>query len=353
MSTANLDAADLAAALSGGLINEDVIQQIYNLDEGIPTPFTDMVGGGSFSNPYSEWTRNDLNDVDLANKVVDGSDASGNNTKIGTRVGNRAQISDKVIQISDLAEEMSSVGNVGTMAYQTAKRILDLRRDVEAIALSGQASVADDGNATAGQTAGLDAWLTTNTDNGAGGTNGGFNTTTKIVAAYTPGAKRALSFADIITLGTQIYEGGGMPSVLMAIPALIVKLNAFLLSTDGAPYRAVPTANVNGGGGMVGQVAQGHFAKIVHPLGFTIDLVPNRLQQVYDSADSAAADVSTLFLIDPRYAAVANTGYRVDPLGKVGHSERKLAKVHWMLKVFREDAHAGIRDLDATLAVTA
>ena len=57
MSTANLDAADLAAALSApGLIREDVVDQIYNLDEGIPTPYQDMVGAGSFSNLFSEWT---------------------------------------------------------------------------------------------------------------------------------------------------------------------------------------------------------------------------------------------------------------------------------------------------------
>ena len=61
MSTANLDAADLAAALAApGLIREDVMDMVYNLDEGIPTPFTDMIRSGSHSNPYSEWTEDDL-----------------------------------------------------------------------------------------------------------------------------------------------------------------------------------------------------------------------------------------------------------------------------------------------------
>ena len=46
---------------------------VYNLDEGIPTPFTDAVrSGGSVSAKYSEWTEDDLEDPALANAIVDG-----------------------------------------------------------------------------------------------------------------------------------------------------------------------------------------------------------------------------------------------------------------------------------------
>jgi Family of unknown function (DUF5309) len=346
MSAANLDVAKLAAALSGGLINEDVLQQVYNLDEGIPTPFTDMVGGGSFSNPYSEWTRNDLSAVDTANAVLDGADVSDNQAKIGTRVGNRRQISDKAIQVSDGAEDVSSVGGVGTMAYQTARRLMDLRRDVEAIALGIQASIADDGSVTAGKTGGFDAWMTSNTDNGAAGVNGGFNTGTKIVTAYTPGTKRALSFAKIVTQAINVYKKGGNPTVLMSVPDVIAGINNFLLTAAGAPYRATPNANVNGDS-PIAQTAQGWFDTIVLPMGIRLKLVANRLQQTYGTTQAS------VLLVDPRNVAIANTGYVVNPMAKTGHAEKKLARVHWMVKVYREDAHASIRDIDPTLAVTA
>src|SRR5210317_2033691 len=199
MSTANLDAADLAAALAApGLIREDVMDTVYNLDEGIPTPFTDMVRSGSHSNPYSEWTEDDLTAVDITNAVVDGADASGNDTKVGVRVGNRQQISDKTVRISHVSEAINSIGSIGRMAYQTAKRLMDLRRDVEAIACGRQASVADDGSTTAGKTAGLGAWIATNTDFGAnGGAAGGFDSSTKLVDAPVAGDGRALTWEGV------------------------------------------------------------------------------------------------------------------------------------------------------------
>jgi hypothetical protein len=219
MSTSNLDVADLAAALSGGLLREDVIATIYNLDEGIPTRLLDAIGTDSVGSRYTEWTQNDLDAVDLTNAVVDGSDATGNQTKVGTRVGNHVQLSDKVVQISDLAEAVQSFGNVGTMAYQTAKRLMDLRRDVEAIALTSQASVADNGDSIAGKTAGIGAWIETNSYSGSGGSAGGFNTTTKIVDAPAPGAARALTWAAVRTAVEAVYTAGGNPSVLMSTPA--------------------------------------------------------------------------------------------------------------------------------------
>ena len=34
---------------------------------------------------YSEWVENDLNDIDASNAVIDGADATGNNTSIATK----------------------------------------------------------------------------------------------------------------------------------------------------------------------------------------------------------------------------------------------------------------------------
>ncbi len=349
MSTANLDAADLAAALAApGLIREDVMDTVYNLDEGIPTPFTDMVRSGSHSAPYSEWTEDDLTAVDTSNAVVDGADASGNDTKLGIRVGNRQQISDKTVRISHVSEAIDSIGSVGRMAYQTAKRLLDLRRDVEAIATGRQASVADDGNTTAGKTAGLAAWIATNTDFGATGSAGGFNTSTKVVDAPTEGTIRALTWTNVRDRIQEVYEAGGYPSVLMSIPAVIKGINTFLFGSGGDPYRAAPTANVQGVSPQT-QSAQGWITVVLSDFGISLSLVDNRLQQKYNSA--TAADV---FILDPAYLGLSYLGgYRNDVLGKTGHSDMRLLSTTWMTKCFREDAHALIADIDHTAAVTA
>lgn len=350
MSSANLDAANLAAALAApGLINEDVVQTVYNLDEGIPTPFTDMVRSGSHSNPMSEWSEDDLTAPDTDNAVVDGADASGNDTKLGTRVANRQQISDKTVRISDVSEDSDSIGNIGTMAYQTAKRLMDLRRDVEAIACGRQATVADDGVSTAGRTAGLGAWIATNTDFGTSGSAGGFNSATKLVDAPSNGTVRALTWANIRSRLSEVYNAGGMPSVLMSIPDVIKGVNTFLFSSAGAPYRAAPTANVDGTSPQ-NQTAQGWITVVLSDFSIALSLVDNRLQQTYNSG--TAADT---FILDPAFLGLSymGGGYRNKPLGATGHSESSLLAVKWMTKCFREDAHAMIADVDHTAAVTA
>jgi hypothetical protein len=348
MSAANLDAADLAAALAApGLIREDVVDQIYNLDEGIPTRLTDLVAGGSFSNLYSEWTENDLAVPDPDNAVVDGADATGNDTVIGLRVGNRAQLSDKTVRISTASQDVNSIGAVGKMAYQVSRRLMDLRRDVENIAVGRQASVVDDGVATAGRTAGLGAWIATNSDFGVGGSAGGFDSGTKLVDAPVEGTERALSWETVRDMIEAVYKAGGNPSVLMSTPGAIKRINSFLFSATGNPYRADPTANVTGTGPGSAQTAQGYISVVLSDFGISLSLMDNRLQFPYNTG--ASVDV---FLIDPAHFAIASMGgYSQEELGKTGHSEMRLLSNNWMTKCFREDAHALIADIDPTVDV--
>lgn len=355
MATADyLSAADLKAALSGGLLNEDVRQQVYDLSKGINTPFTDMVGEGSYTNSYSEWTQDDAQAVDPTNAVVDGADASGNDAAVGTRLGNHAQISQKVVAVSERGEAVDSIGAVGTIEYQTAMRTNDLRRDIEAIATGRQASVADNGDSTAGKTAGFSAVCVANDSHGTGGSATGFNTTTKVVAAPAAGDARGLIFSDIRDQVEAVFNRGGNPSVLMSTPKVTKAIGTFLLSSSGAPYRAAPTANLNGTGGAESQTAQGFVETIVTDFGVTLKIVPNRLQQTYVSADSPEVAVADAFLIDPDYVELAYLyGYKVSDLAKLGLSIRKQVSSDWMLKVLRQDAQAVIRDIDPTVAVAA
>ena len=349
MSSANLAAADLAAALSApGLIREDVVDQVYNLDEGIPTPFQDMVGAGSFSNLFSEWTENDLAAPDIDNAVIDGADATGNDTVIGARVGNIAQLSDKTVRISHASEDVTSIGAVGRIAYQVSRRLMDLKRDMEAISLGRQASVADDGAAVAGRTAGLGAWIETNAVFGALGAAGGYDPAAKVVDAPTAGTVRALTWTLVRDAIEAVYNAGGNPSTLMSVPVTVKAINSFLFSAAGDPFRASPQANVTGTT-PTAQTAQGFISVVLSDFGITLALVDNRLQQLYNLA--TASDV---FIIDPAHLAVSSlSGFRQDQLAKTGHADNRLLSNHWMTKCFREDAHALIADVDISEAVVA
>ncbi len=161
----------------------------------IPLPFTDIVGSDTHSNSFTEWTIDSLASVDLTNAVIDGADAVTTNAAGGTRVGNHSQISDKGVSVTQRAQRSRVIGRSNELSYQVMMRQQELRRDIEAICLSEQASIADNGSSVAGTAGAFSSWLETNTSNGAGGSNGGFNTSTSVVDAPDGGTIRKFTEA--------------------------------------------------------------------------------------------------------------------------------------------------------------
>lgn len=350
-----LDTSDLKAVAAGGLVREDVLDQIFDISD-VPTVFLDMIGTDSFDNSYAEWTEDKLAAPSLTNRRVSGSDVTSAdndaNVTNAKRVGNHAQISTKEVMVTERGQSTNNIGRSDEMGYQTAQRLQELRRDVEAIATSGQASVQDDNNATAGQSAGLAAWITTNKDLGVGGAVPGFQTGTKLVTAQTAGAERALTWAIISAQIEAVYTAGGNPTVLMSVPGVTKRLGQYLFTT---PYAAAPTANINGTGMGVAQVSQGYIDTFKTDFGTLMQIIPNRLQQTYTSIGADPDPVvANVFGLDPRYWKLGLLyGWKVDPLAKIGLSHRKMLHVDWMLKAFLERANFLIADIDPTLAVTA
>lgn len=349
-----LDVQDLKNVAAGGLVREDVLDAIFDISD-IPTVWLDMIGSEGFENSYSEWSEDKLSAPDLTNKVISGSDTNSANNKAtvanAKRVGNHAQISEKLVEVTERGQAIGGIGRSDEMGYQTAQRLQECRRDVEAISLTGQASVQDNGNNVAGQSAGAAAWITTNKDLGTGGAVPGFQTGTKLVTVQTPGEARALNWEQVATQIENVYTLGGNPSVLMSVPGVTKRLGRYLFTT---PYAAAPTANVSGTGMGVAQVSQGYIDTFKTDFGTLMQIIPNRLQQVYDSGDDPVQDVANVFGIDPRYWKLGLLyGWKVDPLAKIGLSHRKLIHVDWMLKAYLERANFLIADIDPTAAVTA
>lgn len=343
MATNNLDSADLKAMALGGAIHEDVMNKIWDISR-IPLPFTDMVGSGSHSNEYREWTTDELAAPDLNNAVVDGSDASGNDTKLGARVGNHSQISDKIVRVSYRADASDTIGRAKELAYQLSRRQQELRRDVEAIALSNQASVADDGDSVAGKSGGLPAWLETTHING---TSGGFNFTNGLVEARTPGNAKGLTERNIKDAVESIYNEGGDPSQMMSVPSVIARFSEYLFTSSAR----VATLTSDQGKSSEKATALGAVNVYVTDFG-TLNLVPNRLQQTYQSADTIA--VADVFILDPAYLELSYLhGYRTDTLAKTGLAENRQMAVDWTLVVNTEKAHGIIGDIDPTAPVQA
>lgn len=349
MSTANLDSADLKAVTAGGLIREDVMNKIFDISK-IPLPFTDMVGSTTAKNEYIEWTTDELAAPNTANAVVDGSDATGNDTVTGHRVGNHHQISQKVVRVSYRADASDVIGRTQELAYQLMRRQQELRRDVEAIALLNQASVADNGNSVAGKAGGLPSWIETSYETvGTGataGAAGGFDLSTKLTVAATDATTAgALTEAKLRSTIQSVYEEGGDVSVMMTVPSIISAFSKYMLSSGAAvaPIRSnVPNSQQEAAS------ALGAVNVFITDFG-TIRAIPNRLQPTYNSG--ARADV---FILDPAYLSLCYLkGYQTDILAKTGLAENRQMSVDWSLIVHTEKAHGIIRDVSTTAAMTA
>lgn len=344
-----LDAKDLKDVAVNGLVREDVQQEVFDCSE-IPCPLLDMIQVGSCSAQYTEWNEDELEAPDTTNAIVSGADAPAAATDTGNlaRKGNHTQICAKYVYVTERAQNVQTHGIGDTMAYKTMRKMQALRRDVEAIMLSNQASRVDNNNATAGLAAGLGAWITTHAS--VTGSGGGFQST-GLVTAYTPGARRALTWEMIADQVEGVYNEGSNPTILMSVPGVTKRLARFLFTTS---YAATPTANVNGSGGGVDQTSQGYIDTFRTDFGFTMKIVPNRLQQTYESSDTGTTPAAAVFGFDLDYLSVAFLhSFKVEALAKLGLSHRRQLTVDWTQKCLLERAHFVIHDINPAAAVTA
>jgi hypothetical protein len=342
MATTNLDSNDLKTVTRGGLIREDVMNKIWDMSS-IPLPFTDLIGSSTHNNSYCEWTNDKLAAPDITNANVDGSDASGNNTVTGFRVGNHSQICDKVVRVSVRADASNTIGRAKELAYQISRRQQELRRDVEAIALLNQASVADDGNTTAGKVGGLPSWLASHNQ---GGTAGGFAPGTGLTVARVATAARAITETMIRTAVQSVYQDGADSSVLMTTPGVVAQISQYMFSSSARIATLMSDVE-----GSAKATALGAINVFVTDFG-TLKIMSNRLQQQH--VDSGSTQCSDVFILDPYYLELSYIGgYKTQDLNVTGLANNKQMYVDWSLKVLNEAAQAIIGDINPLLAMTA
>jgi len=342
---ANTNAPDAEAQLYGGVINESVMQKIWDISK-IPLPFTDAISKGTHDNPWTGWTEDELRQPVTNNAFVDGVDVDQNDSKLTTRLRNYTQIALKEVQLSHSLQASNTIGNIGKLSEQVMKRQQELRRDVEAQMLTHQGTVEGDGNTTAGISAGIGAQLKTNVSVGAGaGAVGGFNTTTGLFVAPTAGTARALSETTIRDILQDVYEAGGNTSMLMARPVVIRKLSEYLF-TDTA--RVATLTSEQSQNSPRALTAYGSVNVFVTDFGQTVTMRDNRLQP------QDAAGVSSMYFLDPQYITQSFLrGYQVEPLAKTGLSDKRLMSAEYTLKVYSEKSQGAIFDIDETAAVVA
>lgn len=349
-----IDVVDLRALADGGLVREDLYRKVFFLQTAADTPFTNMVATAPCNSDKTEWTFDDYTAIGVGNVRVAGSNPTTFRTATGTRVSARSQINSQSVIVSSTARATATAGNTDQLAYETNKAMIDLRQQVEYNALSHQAAVVGDNNTTAQKCGGFSAWVATNDALGVGGSSGGYNSTTHVTDAPTVGVARALSWAYVTAQLLNTYNKRANTRYLMTVPALIDGITAKIV--DLTIKVATPQANIDGSKG-IEQIGNGYFGGFISTLGQLVMFVPNRNQPSYTGGGTSSnvATAVDVLLIDPDYVEMGyHEGYKVTDLGPTSalNSQRDIA-VSWCVMPRREDAHAVVRDIKPSTAVTA
>lgn len=198
---------------------EDVIYQISPTE----TPFMTMAGRKTAKATYHEWQTDVLNAA-ATNQQIEGDDASGGTSTPTVRMGNYCQISSKYAVVTDTQQAVDKAGRSNEMSYQVAKRLGELKRDMEYALTQTQGSTAG-AAAGARSSAGLESWLTNPTgaatvgNSTSVGTGGGYTTPGFKAGGFAgPSDSSSTSVFLVANLKAVIaacWTAGGNPGIIM------------------------------------------------------------------------------------------------------------------------------------------
>jgi hypothetical protein len=236
------------------------------------------------------------------------------------RLGNICQIMDKVARVTGTQQVIKKAGRDDEMDYQLILKGLELKRDMEATALTNQAKVTGD-STTARKMASVLSWIKTNTDRdevGAGADPSAADGT----GTRTDGTQRAFTEAQLKTALQEIWTSGGDPDKIM-----LGGFNKQVMSSFVG--RGTPTEDTK---------AKKIIAAVdLYESDFgVLKIVPNRNNLRLRDA---------LILQSDMWALAFLRNMKTTDLARTGDSERKQIINEWTLESRNEKASGGVFDL--------
>lgn len=306
---------------------EDLQDKIYMVSPE-KTPIVSAIRRFKASNRLHEWQRDSLASPNKDNAVVEGDDRTGTALTATGRVANTVQLFDKVAVVSSTQEKTKSAGRSSEMKYQVSKKMVELKRDLEAMVLSDNVAVAGD-SSTARKSAGLGAMIYSNVSHGGAGATPA-HTSGLATAAQTAGTNRAFTETLLKTVLQSIFTNSGeMPTIISLTPSHKGTFSGFA---------GIAANRFNVGKGKQGVIIGG--ADVYMSDFGELTVVPNYVQ--------ATANANTAFILNPEYAGIAYLGgFKSEPLAKTGHTEKELVSVEACLVVTSETAHGKVANLTA------
>jgi len=287
------------------------------------TPFMTAIGQKNVGNTYFEWATVDLASTDGSNRVIEGEAAPANDAPTNAvRRGNYTQISDKVVEVSDTAEAVNGAGDAQSLAKQVAYKLKELKRDMETM-LTANVAASAGASGTARQTAGLPAFLTSNTAGGSGfavGTTSGSGASGYPDAAATDGTQRDITEVILKGVIASCWDAGAEPSIVLCGSFNKQEISTF--TGNATKYKDISDKTLSA-------------AIDVYVSDFgELTIVPSRFHRTRD-----------VFVLDPNYARVAYLKTASQkPLARTGHAERRLISVEYGLQIDNEAAHGFVAD---------
>ena len=171
------------------------------------TPCYSNIGAGQKATAvYHEWQTEDLATPSADNQVLEGDDTTDYEENVTVRVGNHTEISKKAFVVSGTQEAVKTAGRKSEIARHRAIKGIEVKRDLEAAFLSGNASRSQSGT-DARRSGGILSWIETNESRGSGGASGGFSGTT--TTAPTNGTQRAFTETLLKDVMQSLFTSSG------------------------------------------------------------------------------------------------------------------------------------------------
>jgi hypothetical protein len=298
----------------------DVITNISPED----TVMLSNIGQEKADQTYFEWLTDSLRSATADNAALEGDEAAPEARSAQNRVGNYTQISRIVIGVTGTTEAVKKAGMKGMLAYELAKAGAELKNDIETTILSNNPAVVGN-NSTARKTAGLGAWIRTNVNKAANGTNPTMSSTNDGYPNAGRQAGTARTFTEALLQDTlqKVWEAGGN--------AKMVLLNGFQKrqASTFAGIAGIRNNVSNGPATVIGS------ADVYISDWGRVSFVPARFMPT-----------NVAYVVDPSKAAVAFLrNYQTEELAKTGDSEKRMLLAEYGLKVHTEKAHGIVADL--------
>ena len=294
---------------------EDLSDIIYNIAP-FETPFLTMCATTKATSTNHEWQTDTLA-ASADNKVIEGDEATADAITPTVRLGNRTQISDKVIVITGTQEAINKAGRKSEVAYQMAMRSKEIKKDMEKALVGLNNAKVTGNNATPRELASVQSWIKTNVDKASDGAN----PTGDGTDARTDGTQRAFTETQLKNVLQQVWTSGGNPTVLMV----------------GA-FNKVVASGFSGGATRLDKAEDKkiYAAVDVYVSDFgEIKIVPNREQRARDA-----------LVLDMDYWKVAYLRpFFTQDLSVTGDSIKKQLIVEYTLEACNEKASGIVADL--------